>query len=134
MDVLRREPLTLRSYVEAVSGIPEVCYTSGAMKHTLPYGVGEPPARLKKARLDNIALVPASLLPLKGTYQPIANNLPTGSMLCVPGTQSQQKIMAKVTHFFRDHGHQVITMPIEKITKRNQKHPRSQAETLRLAM
>jgi hypothetical protein len=57
----------------------------------LPYSFAEPPMRLKKARLDNIALVPASLLPMKGTYQPIANNLPTGSVLCVPGTPGQQK-------------------------------------------
>jgi hypothetical protein len=87
--------MTLRSYVEAVSGIPQVCYTSGAMKHTLPYGVGEPPARLKKARLDNIALVPASLLPLKGTYQPLANRLPTGSVLCVLENRSSNQAASK---------------------------------------
>ena len=102
------------------------------MNTTLPYHISEPPARLKKARLDNIALVPASLLPLKGTYQPIANQLPTGSVLCVPGTQRQQKIMAKVTTFFRDHGRSVITMPIERIAKKIPK-PRPTAENLRLA-
>lgn len=58
-----------------------------AMKLALPYPLSEPPARLKKAKLDNIALVPASLLPLKGTYQPIANNLPTRRVLFVPQTQ-----------------------------------------------
>ena len=84
--------------------------------NTLPYPLTEPPAILKKARLDNIALVPASLLKNKAIYQPIANTLPTGSVLVVPGTLSQQKIMAKVTSFFRDHGRSVITMPIEKIT------------------
>ena len=102
------------------------------MNTSLPYHVTEPPARLKKARLDNIALVPASLLPLKGTYQPIANTLPTGSILCVPGTQRQQKIMAMVTQFFRDHGHQVITYPIERITK-NMHKPQLRAENLQLA-
>ena len=86
------------------------------MNTSLPYHFSEPPARLKKARLDNIALVPASLLPLKATYQPIANHLPTGSVLCVPGTQRQQKILAMVTQFFREHGHQVITLPIDRIT------------------
>ena len=103
------------------------------MNTSLPYYFSEPPARLKKARLDNIALVPASLLPLKGTYQPIANTLPTGSVLVVPGTQRQQKIMAKVTSFFRDHGRSVITMPIEKITGTMKKTPRLPAETLRFA-
>jgi len=86
------------------------------MNTSLPYHFSEPPTRLKKARLDNIALVPASLLKNKAIYQLIANSLPTGSVLAVPGTLRQQKIIAKVTSFFRDHGRSVITMPIEKIT------------------
>src|SRR6266567_3278273 len=102
------------------------------MNTTLPYHFSEPPARLKKARLDNIALVPASLLPLKGTYHNVANTYPTGSVLCVPGTIKQQKIMAKVTSFFRDHGRSVITMPIEKITRTMKKAPRPQTENLKL--
>jgi hypothetical protein len=100
---------------------------------SLPYSFTEPPARLKKVRLDNIALVPASLLPLKGTYQSVANSYPTGSVLCVPGTLKQQKIVATVTQFFRDHGRQVITMPMEKITSTMKKAPRPQAENLPLA-
>src|SRR5713101_7945135 len=87
------------------------------MNTSLPYHISEPPTRLKKARLDNIVLVPASLLKNKAIYQPIANRLPTGSVLCVPGTTRRQTIMAKVTTFFRDHGHQVITLPIERIAK-----------------
>jgi len=53
-----------------------VCYSVSGMQHTLQV-VGEPPEALQKARLDNIALVPASLLPLKSTYKRIANNLPS---------------------------------------------------------
>ncbi len=103
------------------------------MNTSLPYHISEPPARLKKARLDNIALVPASLLAQKGVYQPLANKLPIGSVLCISGTQRQQKIMAKVTSFFRDHGRQVITMPLEKISQTMKKTPRTQAENLPLA-
>src|SRR5437588_12330583 len=103
------------------------------MNTSLPYHFSEPPAKLKKARLDNIALVPASLLPLKETYMSLANSYPTGSVLCVQGTQRQQKIMAKVTSFFRDHGRSVITMPIEKISGSIKKTPRPQAENLPLA-
>src|SRR5947209_7850851 len=103
------------------------------MNTTLPYHISEPPARLKKARLDNIALVPASILKHKQTYQPIANTFPTGSVLCIPGTQRQQKIMAKVTSFFRDHGRSVITLPIERITRTVKKSARPQAENLPLA-
>ncbi len=101
---------------------------------TLGVVVGEPPRTLRKARLDNIALVPASLLPLKGTYQPLANRLPTGSVLCVPGTQKQRTIMATVTKFFKDHGHTVITMPLENITRAMKKTPRPHAESIRLAI
>src|SRR6266704_5809710 len=104
------------------------------MRKTLGVVVGEPPHALQHARLDNIALVPASLLPLKGTYQPLANRLPTGSVLCVPGTQKQRTIMATVTRFFKDHGHQVITMPIENITRTMKKTTRPHAESLRLAL
>jgi len=105
------------------------------MKHTsLPYQLAEPPARLKKARLDNITLVPASLLPLKGTYTELANQLPTGSVLCVPGTQKQRTIMATVTKFFKDHGHFCFTMPLENITRTMKKTPRPDAESIQLAI
>src|ERR1700730_13502853 len=98
------------------------------MNTSLSYSISEPPARLKKVRLDNIALVPASLLKNKAIYQPIANTLPTGSVLVVPGTLRQEKIMAKVTSFFRDHGRSVITMPIEKISGTMKKAARPAAE------
>src|SRR5881227_721524 len=103
------------------------------MNKTLGVVVGEPPHALQKARLDNIALVPATLLPLKGTYQPLANRLPTGSVLCVPGTQKQRTIMATVTTFFKDHGHTVITMPLENITRTIKKTPRPQADNIPFA-
>ncbi len=99
-----------------------------------PFTITNPPEALRKAKLDNIALVPASLLPFKTQYRIIANRLPTGSVLCVPGTQKQQKIIAKVTMFFRDHGRSVITLPLEKISGTMKKTPRPQTETLRLAL
>lgn len=50
---------------------------------SLLYQDTQAPAAIRKAKLDTIALVPASLLPLKGTYQPIANTLPKGNILLV---------------------------------------------------
>src|SRR2546426_1595868 len=98
------------------------------------YQIGEPPARLQKARFDNIALVPASLLLSKDvTYLPVVLRLPTGSVLCIPGTLRQQKIMVKVTSFFRQHGRQVLTLPIEKLARDIQKKPSARAENLPLA-
>jgi hypothetical protein len=42
-----------------------------------------PPQALRKAKLDNLVLVPASLLPLKGRYQAIANQEVAGTTLIV---------------------------------------------------
>ena len=42
-----------------------------------------PPAALRRAKLDNVALVPGNLLPLKAKYQEIANRLPEGELLIV---------------------------------------------------
>jgi hypothetical protein len=109
------------------------CYSGSGMQHTL-HVVGEPPDALKKARLDNIALVPASLLPMKSTYKSIANNLPRGSVLCVPGTPRQRTIVASVTQYFRDHGRFCLTMPLERITRTMPKPARVQQENLRLAL
>jgi hypothetical protein len=103
------------------------------MNKTLGVVVGEPPRALQHARLDNIALVPASLLPYKGRYQSLANTYPTGSVLCIQGTQRQQKIMEKVTSLFRDHGRSVITLPLERITRKVPKSARSKPENLSLA-
>src|SRR6516225_397589 len=103
------------------------------MQHTL-HVVEEPPEALKKARLDNIALAPASLLPLKGTYKTIANNLPRGSVLCVPATHRQRTIIASVTRYFRDHGHTAIPVPLERITRTMPKPARVQPENVRLAL
>ncbi len=103
------------------------------MKPALPYPLSEPPELVKKARLDNIALVPASLLCLKATYQPIANTLPRGSVLCVPQTKRQQKILAQVASFLRLKGHQVITLPIERITRSVSKPQQTNVENLQLA-
>src|SRR6266480_3117002 len=103
------------------------------MNNTLGVVVGEPPHALQHARLDNIALVPASLLPLKDRYQPLANQLPKGSVLCVPGTQKQRTIMATVTKFFTDHGHFCFTMPLENITRQLPRPARPQPENVQLA-
>ena len=98
----------------------------------LPSSLSEPPQALKKARLDNIALVPASLLFQKDTYTGLANRLPTGSVLCIPQTQRQKTILSHVATYFKERGHQVLTLPIERIVKRIQKTTLS-AETLQFS-
>ena len=73
----------------------------------------QPPKAVRKARLDNIALVPASLLFQKRKYQTIANNLPKGGVLIC---QTEQKhrisaILENVAAFFRQNGHFVKSLP-----------------------
>ncbi len=48
-----------------------------------PRYFSRPPRALQKAKLDNLVLVPASLLPFKAEYQQIANELPRGTTLIV---------------------------------------------------
>lgn len=42
-----------------------------------------PPRMVRRAKLDNLALVPASLLPYKAEYQAIANRQEPGTVLVV---------------------------------------------------
>jgi hypothetical protein len=82
---------------------------------SLPYHrqIGKPPRAIRKAKLDNIALVPASLLFQKGKYQTIANNLPgRGVLICQ--TEKKERIshiLERVADFFRQNGHFVRTLP-----------------------
>jgi hypothetical protein len=43
----------------------------------------QPPQALRRAQLDNLALVPANLLPYKEQYQHLANELPKGEILII---------------------------------------------------
>jgi hypothetical protein len=89
------------------------------MKRTQVF-ITNPPRAIRKAKLDNIALVPASLLPFKDTYQVIANELPQDTILCVQSANLKHKrILEKVTAFFRTHQRRVITLPLERLYLRN---------------
>ncbi len=84
---------------------------------TLPYHIGKPPRAIRKVKLDNIALVPASLLYRKGKYQTIANNLPRqGVLLCEAHKKERiSHILERVADFFRQKGHVVKTLPYSLI-------------------
>jgi hypothetical protein len=79
----------------------------------LPYQFVRPPRAVRKARLDNLAIVPASLLPRKGKYQRIANNLPKGGILICQTDKKQRisRILVRVAQFFAENGHFVRTLP-----------------------
>jgi hypothetical protein len=48
-----------------------------------PHRLGSPPKALRRAKLDNLALLPANLLPFKAEYQAIANQQAPGTTLVV---------------------------------------------------
>jgi hypothetical protein len=76
------------------------------------YRITNPPKALLKARMDNIAIVPASMLPLTQTLKEKVNTLPKGGVfLCYARENSRQKkILDRVGETFREHGHTVMNL------------------------
>jgi hypothetical protein len=82
------------------------------------YRLTNPPKSILNARLDNIAIVPASMLPLKALWQTAANTLPQGGVLLCHSQQNprQRKLLERVGETFRQHGHAVMNLPVEQVT------------------
>jgi hypothetical protein len=80
------------------------------------YRLTNPPKALLKARLDNIAIVPASMLPLPQILKEKVNMLPRGGVfLCYAKENSKQKkILERVGETFREHGHAVMQLPADE--------------------
>jgi hypothetical protein len=83
------------------------------------YRLTNPPKELLKARMDNIAIVPASMLPLTKTLKDKVNTLPKGGVfLCYAKENSRQrKILERVGETFREHGHAVRSMSVGEVYK-----------------
>jgi hypothetical protein len=81
------------------------------------YRLTNPPKILLKARLDNIAIVPASILPLTKTLKEKVNTLPKGGVfLCYAKENNRQrKILERVEETFREHGHAVKRMSVGEV-------------------
>jgi hypothetical protein len=81
------------------------------------YRLTRPPKALLKAKLDNIAIVPASMLPLKTTWQRVANTLPKrGVLLCHSRKNTRQKkLLERVEEVFKRLGYAVMNLPIEQV-------------------
>lgn len=81
------------------------------------YTFTSPPKALRRARPDNLALVPASLLPFKAIYQQLANDLPTGATLIVlpkaPGKPGHA--LGNVAHLLAARGHQVSVVSASRL-------------------
>jgi hypothetical protein len=89
------------------------------MNRSYPYRLMNPPKSLLKARMDNIAIVPASMLPLTKIVKEKVNTLPKGGVfLCYAQENSRQrKILERVEESFREHGHAVKSMSVGEVYK-----------------
>jgi peptidase E len=83
------------------------------------YQFTKPPKTLLKARLDNIAIVPASMLPFKKTLQELINNLPQGAVFLCHAEENtrQRKLLERVEETFRQQGHAVMNLSMKQVYK-----------------
>jgi len=83
------------------------------------YRITNPPKALLNARLDNIAIIPASMLPLTKIVKEKVNTLPKGGVfLCYAKENTRQrKILERVEVTFREQGHAVTSMSVGEVYK-----------------
>ncbi len=81
-----------------------------------PYHFAKPPPALSRARLDNLALVPGSLLPYRNQWQALANSLPQGEVLIVLPTADTRpkRTLETVATQLRAKGYEVTTCPADR--------------------
>jgi hypothetical protein len=81
--------------------------------------ITQPPKAILNARMDNIAIVPASMLPLTDTLKEKLNTLPKGGVfLCYAKENTRQKkILERVGETFREQGHAVKSMSVGEVEK-----------------
>lgn len=80
------------------------------------YHFTKPPNTLLQASLDNIAIVPASMLPFTKILKEKVNRLPKGAVfLCYAKENTRQrKLLERVGETFRQQGHVVNSMSLEQ--------------------
>ncbi len=80
------------------------------------YHIIKSPRAVRKARLDNLAVVPVSLLPFKEQWQDVANSKPGEHVLIVlPEVEKRpRRVLEQVAAELREKGHQVTTLSAEE--------------------
>ena len=86
-------------------------------KKPIPYRLTNPPKALLKARHDNIAIVPASMLPFQKTLQELINTLPQGAVFLCHAEENtkQRKLLERVEETFRQQGHAVMNLSMKQV-------------------
>lgn len=87
-------------------------------EHMRHYRFRPPPAALRRpgVRLDNVAIVPANLLPYKQEWQALANGLPRGATLIVlpASRQGARRTLETVAARMKARGRAVTTLPASR--------------------
>ena len=81
------------------------------------YCFSRPPQVLRRrnVKLDNVALVPGSLLPFKNQYQQIANGLPRGGILIVlPQELGKRQAFEKTAVQLKNKGKRITTISVTR--------------------
>jgi hypothetical protein len=78
-----------------------------------------PPVALRRAKLDNLALVPGSMLPYMQACQESANRLPKGAVMIVlpEENEAQKRTMLLVAKLLSTEGHQVAVIPAAELRR-----------------
>jgi len=75
-----------------------------------------PSQTLLKAKLENIVIVPASILTLKDTLQELVHSLPQGAVFLCHAAENtrQRKLLERVEETFREQGHTVMNLSVRE--------------------
>lgn len=78
-----------------------------------------PPRGVRKARLDNLTLVPGNLLPYKDQWQQVANRLPKDAILIVLPSDSRARngLLLTVAEILAGRGHQVRVLSVDQVCR-----------------
>ncbi len=81
------------------------------------YKLTRPPQALMWARLDDIAIVPASMLAAKESLKKQVSKLPHGEVLLCHSQENakQRRVLEQVKEVFRHFGYAVILLPMEQV-------------------
>jgi prephenate dehydrogenase len=81
------------------------------------YSLTQAPRALRRAKLDNIAIVPASMLAGKERLQEKVNTLPRRQVFLyhTKENRKQKQVLERVKKIFRRLGYAVTLLPMEQV-------------------
>ena len=87
------------------------------MRDRAYYHITKPPQALLKAKLDNMAIVPASMLLLTKAIQQVLTTLPKGAVFLCHAEENtrQRKLLERVEETFREQGHTVMNLSVREV-------------------